>query len=785
MKKTAVLIVFLLNLCLLQAQTLKYQRVLIPGGNELMHRLAGLGITIDHSHALKDGIETEISELEIKVLKDNNIPYKTLVPDLAAFYNARNSAGAAARTMAGNSCNDPKVQVPSHFHLGSMGGYFTLPEMENILDSMALLYPNIVKAKQPISIIQTIEGRKIWYVKFSDNPNVDENEPEVLYTALHHAREGASLSQLIFYMWHLLENYATDPDIQATLNNSELFFVPCVNPDGYVFNQTTDPNGGGMWRKNRRDNGDGTFGVDLNRNYGTNWGYDNVGSSPSSMSDTYRGTAAFSEPETQAVRDFCNTRQFKNALNAHTFSNVLIYPWSHIPNFYTPDNTTYSNWGNLLTRDSRFLHGTINQTLNYLGNGGSDDWMYGEQATKPKILAMTPEAGSYDDGFWPLSGRIVDICKTTFTQNYNLARLAGDYAVISDDHDKFISGNGFIKYKIQRLGLSAGSYTVSLTPIGNGIASVGAAKVYPLPAQNQLITDSVSYVLNTGLVPAQVIKYALSVNNGIITRHDTISKIYGSPITLFEDDGSSANTNFDETGIWGITTTDFVSPPSAITDSPGGDYSPDDHKTITTKGQVSLANALYAHLQYYTKFEIEKSFDYAQVQISTDNGVTYQPLCGRYETSPASFGGTFPVYDGKQNDWVKEDIDLSAYIGQNIKIRFRLDADFYTEKDGFYFDDVLIRKIGSTGVGINENIMAGDGLLISPNPSAGMFNIYNQNENDLELVVYNTLGQVVLSKNKNNLLNSEIDLRNCADGVYFIKLRSVNGEVTKKLLIEK
>ena len=72
-------------------------------------------------------------------------------------------------------------------------------------------------------------------------------------------------------MWYLLENYATNADIKATVDNTELFFVPCVNPDGYVYNQTTNPNGGGMWRKNRRNNGT-SFGVDINRNYGYNWG---------------------------------------------------------------------------------------------------------------------------------------------------------------------------------------------------------------------------------------------------------------------------------------------------------------------------------------------------------------------------------------------------------------------------------------------------------------------------------------------------------------------------------
>ena len=140
------------------------------------------------------------------------------------------------------------------------------------LDQMHQLYPNLISARSDIKdptsdenphIHETYEGRFLQWVKISDNPNDNENEPEILYTALHHAREPGSLQQLIFYMWYLLENYAQDDVIKEILDNTELYFVPCVNPDGYIYNETNDPQGGGMWRKNRYNN----HGVDNNRNY--------------------------------------------------------------------------------------------------------------------------------------------------------------------------------------------------------------------------------------------------------------------------------------------------------------------------------------------------------------------------------------------------------------------------------------------------------------------------------------------------------------------------------------
>jgi len=765
-------------------QPLKYSKVLMQGDQNLALQLLQLGITIDHSEPGDGGIIAEISETEVAVLKQNNIKHIILINDLAKFYEERNKADVASKASAVPLCNDPAVVKPTYFHLGSMGGYFTFAEMTQILDSMALLYPNLITVKQALSPLSN-EGRTIWQVKISDNPAVDENEPEVFYNALHHAREAQSLSQLIFYMWYILENYATNPDIKATLDNTELYFVPCVNPDGYVYNATTNPNGGGMWRKNRKVNGGGTFGVDLNRNYGYNWGYDNVGSSPTSSSDTYRGTSGFSEPETQAIRNFCNTRQFVNCLNAHTYGNLLIYPWGYLPSIYTPDSATFVNWSVLLTETSRFLYGTGDQTVNYVTNGDSDDWMYGEQVSKPKILAMTPEAGSGGDGFWPASSRIIDICKTTFNQNYYLAKIAGQYAIVRDSRDKFLSGNGYLNYNIQRLGLTAGSFTVNISPVGTDITAVGADKVYSSLTQNQTLNDSISFTLNLGLTPGQTIKYVIGINNGSFVHYDTISKIYGSPVTLLSDGGISTSTNYTTSGTWGLSTTKFVSPPSSITDSPAGNYTAGNNKSITTKVAADLTGAVYAHLQYYTRFEIEKSNDKAQVLISTNNGGSFSNLCGRYETAPASFGGSNPVYDGVQNGWVKEDIDLSPYLGQNVMIRFLFTSSFSNHKDGFYFDDVLIRKILTPPpAGVKTNIFISDNIILSPNPSNGVFNLYNPDMKNIELTVYSTIGQEVFRSTNSNIVNSKIDIQNNSSGIYFVKLKYDGMEVVKKIVKE-
>ena len=85
------------------------------------------------------------------------------------------------------------------------------------------MFPELITAKESIGL--SIENRDLWMVKISDNPSVNETEPEVLYTSLHHANEPAGAMTLLFYMYYVLENYDSDPFIQSVVDNSEMYFV--------------------------------------------------------------------------------------------------------------------------------------------------------------------------------------------------------------------------------------------------------------------------------------------------------------------------------------------------------------------------------------------------------------------------------------------------------------------------------------------------------------------------------------------------------------------------------
>jgi len=222
----------------------------------------------------------------------------------------------------------PFFKLPSNYPYGSMNGFPNLNELYESLDLMQELYPKLITVRKSVGNFRTEEGNLIYYVKLSDNPDLDESEPEILYTALHHAREPVSMSQMLYFMWHLLENYGQDQEITKLVNSRAMYFIPCVNPDGYLYNQKTNPAGQGFWRKNRKEDTDGV-GVDLNRNYGYQWGYNDTGSSPLWGSETFRGENAFSEIETKAIRQFCIDHEFHIALNYHSHGDLLIVPWGY------------------------------------------------------------------------------------------------------------------------------------------------------------------------------------------------------------------------------------------------------------------------------------------------------------------------------------------------------------------------------------------------------------------------------------------------------------------------
>lgn len=783
----------ILVLCLfaafgLQAQQDIYSRAKIKLSPEKSaFQLARLGFDISHGqYAPAKHFISEFSQDELENIRSAGFETEVLIADLKAHFLTQQPDDTAQ--LRDEDCfEDPvspydQYETPANYTYGSMGGYLTYAQMLDVLDDMAAQYPNLISTRAPLGT-QTIDGNDIFWIRLSDNPTVDEEtEPEVLYTALHHAREPNSMSQMIFFLWYMLENYDTDPEVQYLVDNVEMYFVPCVNVDGYLYNEETDPNGGGFWRKNRRENENGTFGVDLNRNYGYEWGINDTGSSPNPDNQTYRGTGPFSEPEAQAIKDFCEEHEFQIAHNYHAYGNLLIHPWGY-DDSPTPDDALFKSMAVEMTKQNDFVYGTGVETVGYNVNGDSDDWMYGEETTKPKIYAYTPEVGANATGFWPNQGNIDPYNKSCMYLNLATANLVLNYGNAADLSPVFVEETtGDLDFSITRLGFVSGDLTVSLTPVSDNVTVNDAPQVFSLE-QNEMVEGSFNYTLSEDINPGEEVVFILGVNNGAFTREETLTKTYFVSETIFTDD--VANLDNWSSDDWATTTQEFFSAPSSITDSPNGNYSNNVQEFITLNDEIELGEGGVAFLNYQAKWDIENDYDYTQIEISVNDG-NFIPMCGIYTNSGVgdqnSASGE-PLYDGVQSDWVLEQIDLLPYLttGDNsIKLRFSLVSDGGVRADGFYFDDVKIVVPGT----VSRTIELGSELFsysVSPNPATSFTTInFSELVENGEVAVFDILGKEIRREQISGI-NHRIETAKLAAGFYFYEV-IIKGE---KLPAEK
>jgi len=173
-------------------------------------------------------------------------------------------------------------------------------------------HPDIITIQ---SIGKTWENRDIMLATISLNVQNADLKPALLYTGTIHAREWIGNELAVSFIEYLLSNYNSNPKILKTLTKNTLYIVPCLNPDGFEYSRTHFS----FWRKNRRNNGDGTFGVDLNRNFSI--GYQK---STQTASNVYSGPHPFSEHETIAIKNFVDNKDnITIALDYHSQGNVF------------------------------------------------------------------------------------------------------------------------------------------------------------------------------------------------------------------------------------------------------------------------------------------------------------------------------------------------------------------------------------------------------------------------------------------------------------------------------
>lgn len=499
------------------------------------------------------------------------------------------------------------------------GEYHTYDQVVDSLEALAINHPDIASLD---SLGYTYEGREILVLKLSDNVEVEEDEPELLFIGLHHAREWPALEIPLFFVDTLIRGYGSDSHITEIVNERQIWILPCLNPDGYYYCYDL----GHDWRKNRRPV-PGGIGIDLNRNYDGSCNGDprgEWGTIPcwSTTHDpdygVYVGTAPFSEAETQAVRDLVAAHNFVFTVSYHTYAECVMWPWGYSIGVQVPDNDLISSIGQemafRITKQSG--SGTYDAFQSagpgmYPATGDTDDWVYGFMlfVAGGNSLPYTVEACNE---FHPPQSYLDQVVRENFDGALYLCDVADSVAGL-------------------------------LTPM----------VMPPMMASPDSIIDG-SYTLRWSPQnpSAGADRYQL----------DELSSL-----SVFTDYGEEwGDLLWNWNGFTRSTSRSHSLPHSYYSTTHLGN----DVTTMTTKEPLPVFSE--DSLSFWCWYNIEESYDYAYVEIST-NGRQWHIL---------------DQFTGDHQSWTKKSYSLEEYVNGSIFLRFRYITDDWQEEEGFYVDDI-------------------------------------------------------------------------------------------------
>ncbi|MFH1502191.1 MAG: M14 family zinc carboxypeptidase, partial [Candidatus Eisenbacteria bacterium] len=595
------------------------------------------------------------------------------------------------------------------------GVYHSYAEVTADLAAWAAAHPSITRLE---SIGQSYGGREIWALKITDNPTVEEFEPEVHWIGGHHGNETIGIEVCYYAIEHLLDNYGTDPDVTWLVNEREFWVIPVFNPDGHVAGS--------------RYNGNGE---DLNRNYLCPCG-DNA-------------ATAFSEPETQALRDWCVGRNPVTSLTFHSGAVYVNYLWDYTYN-PTPDEPM------LITISNGYSSYTGLPVTNgadwYVVHGSCQDWCYD---TRGEIDTTIEVSTSYE----PPASQIDAIASANIDAMLYQAKLSGRgvRGIVTD------GGNGeplYATISIPEIGkdvytdpdvgdyhrmVESGTYTVTCTAEGyppqtvyNVTASLDTFVVVNFalepPPRGTIagyVTDDQANPIAATVELTDMGGYSATADPGTgyyeiaqipVGLHDVRASLSGYAsverqdvsvlelTTTSEDFELQTPLFFDDleagvgewTGDWSLTTGKSSSPTHSLTDSPGGNYGNYASTTTTLAAAVDLTGHATAALAFDLWCDTETGYDYLYVEASGTGGAPWTQIAS---------------YEGPLGGWSTEEIDLTAYAGSSaFKVRFILDSDSYITRDGAYVDNVAVFG-DPTLTGIDDDALVGRLAVANyPNP---------------------------------------------------------------------
>ena len=620
--------------------------------------------------------------------------------------------------------------------------YPTWTQFETMLNYYAATYPGIVRM---VNLGMSGEGdHELWAVKISDNPDVEENEPEVLYTGTMHGDELVCYGTTVHLIDHILANYGSDSQITRLVNETVLWFNPLSNPDGTFGGGDSTVSGAGRYLP--------ASGVDPNRSF----------PDPSVPEDP---TSGGWPTEVQAMIDFATAEHLTLAANCHGGAELFNYPWD-MWTVRTPDDAWWiaagiayatsaqsaSPAGYFTDNGSGFdMPGVTNGANWYVTHGNRQDFMNWYHGCREVTLELSGDklldAHLLDGHFEYNRQSLLDFfdlaltgIRGMVTDAITSAPVAAEIRIPSHDvesHQSWVSTDSDVG-DYHRL-IEAGTYDLLFSAPGyesatvNGVvvtagsdATVQDVALTPLPRYTVtgIVTDAATAaavpgatvsLFGTAIAPAitgstggysiadvwegtytfrveapgyGVVETDLAVGPGNTTHDFSLNAVVTFFAADFEtgDGGLTASAGW----AWGSDTTAGAHSPSKVWGTVlGGNYSNSVQWTLTTRS-IILPAADGAELRFWQWYAIENGYDGGNIKVAVDGGSfnLVTPVPDYNDQTITAFGNT-PGFTGIAG-WHEVVVDLTPFAGHSVKIRWTLGTDSSEIRRGWYLDDMTL-----------------------------------------------------------------------------------------------
>lgn len=633
--------------------------------------------------------DIQIRADRVPVLIEAGLEVQTRIADLQAHADRAWSRVQAAERMLQARPQQPDRGASPHDETW-FENYKQLAQIEAYVAGLNAARPDLTA----LSVVgQSLQNRPIRAITITgpDEPgNAAADRPVIIWNGCQHAREWISPMTVTYIASRLVGDYDTDPAVRSLVDSTRIVIVPVANPDGYLYSWSSER----YWRKNRRPNNASDFGVDLNRNWGYEWGGDGASSDPGN--DTYRGATSFSEPETRVLRDLALSFGDKLAahIDYHSYSQLILYPFGYADGVHAPepDRTFFETLSNdlsdLILSESGAFYNPIPSWVLYPASGTASDWFYGAAGAKSVTFELRPsdqDVGGLE-GFDPPPSTILPCARENFAAALLFAERTTQPLSFIGDAPATVRAD-----EPTPIGFSVASGIADLAPgTVAAFASVGGGPVVELAVSGGGGGGGANYTATLPPVPCgQTVSFFFRATT---TEGETVEYPAAGPFTasavrvLFEDAmetdaGWVVGTPGDAatSGVW------TRMAPHATAAQPGADRSPDGTQCWITDGRDGTGVGSFdvdggattltsprldasdagpdAEIVYWRWYSNDQgaspNSDDMPVLISNDNGASWT---------------TLEVVTENANAWVERRFRIADFVEPTADVRVRFIA---------------------------------------------------------------------------------------------------------------